>query len=432
MERPHASISTAQASWLVAFMWVAYFLNYGDRQAVFSMFPVLREDLGASDRVLGLTGAVFLWCYGIGCPLAGALADRVSKKLLVIASLILWSAVTIAMGFTTGGFMLLGLRAAMGFSESLYMPAAIALTANAHAAHRRSLAIAALTTAQIFGTIGGSWFGGWMAERGAWREAFWWLGGVGVLYAIPYMLFLKSIPESTPKSTDESGSMLPTQPSSSNRIDESSSSTRQEIPLYRTPTYGFLSCVFPMFVFGLWMLYSWLPNFLHDKFSLTLVEAAFHSTVYLQAMTLIGLLSGGFLADWLYRHTPAARLWLMTISLVGCAPALYCIGAGTTVNQVTLASACYGIFSGFFMGNIFPASFEVVTLARRATAVGFLNFFGALVSGFAPWLGGELRESIGIEKLLATTGLIYLLGAILLVVCIRFFFHHDHTRIKSA
>jgi MFS family permease len=409
-------------------MWVAYFLNYSDRQAVFAMFPVLRDDLGVSDRVLGFTGAIFLWCYGIGCPLAGALADRISKKLLVIASLIIWSIVTVAMGFTNGALMLLGLRAAMGFAESLYMPAAIALTANAHAPQRRSRAIAALTTAQIFGTIGGSWFGGWMAQQGMWRTAFWVLGAVGILYAIPYMLFLKGIPENLATGGDKS-----TAPASETVTQEKENEAASVIaapPLYRIPTFWFLSWVFPLFVFGLWMLYSWLPSFLHDKFELSLTDAALQSTIYLQGMTLIGLLSGGVFADQLYRRTPAARLWLMTISLVGCAPALYCIGAGSTVGQVTFASAVYGIFSGFFMGNIFPACFEVVVVRRRATAVGMLNFFGAIVSGFAPWLGGELRKSIGIETLLAGTAAIYLTGAILLLICIQFFFHHDHMRVN--
>ena len=62
--------------WLIAFMWGAYFLNYCDRQAVFAMFKALKSDLGMSEQQLGLTGAVFLWVYGLGCPLAGQLADR--------------------------------------------------------------------------------------------------------------------------------------------------------------------------------------------------------------------------------------------------------------------------------------------------------------------------------------------------------------------
>ena len=184
-----SAVPGRQATLLVAFMWVAYFLNYCDRQAVFAMFPVLKSDLGLTDMQLGLTGSIFLWVYGIGCPIAGQIGDKFSKRLLVVLSLAAWSIVTVASGFSTSAFMLLSLRAAMGVSESLYMPAAIALTANAHAPAHRSRAIAALTTAQIAGTVGGGWFGGWMAEHGHWREAFFVLGAVGLLYAAPYFLF---------------------------------------------------------------------------------------------------------------------------------------------------------------------------------------------------------------------------------------------------
>ena len=39
-------------------MWVAYFLNFSDRQAVYSIFPVLKSELKFSDTQLGLIGAV--------------------------------------------------------------------------------------------------------------------------------------------------------------------------------------------------------------------------------------------------------------------------------------------------------------------------------------------------------------------------------------
>jgi MFS family permease len=153
-------------------MWVAYVLNYCDRQAVFSMFPSLKAGFGMTDEQLGLTGALFLWVYAIGCPIAGQIGDRCSKRLLVVLSLVVWSIVTVATGFAGSAFVLLGLRAAMGISESLFMPTAIALTANAHPPGLRSRAIAVLTTAQIAGTVAGSWFGGWMADRELWRGAF--------------------------------------------------------------------------------------------------------------------------------------------------------------------------------------------------------------------------------------------------------------------
>src|SRR4051812_24144731 len=283
-------------------MWFAYFLNYCDRQAVFSMFPSLKADLGMSDKELGFLGTAFLWVYAFGCPIAGHLGDRFSKRLLVVLSLATWSAITIATGFAASAAIMLVLRAAMGISESLYMPTAIALTANAHPPELRSRAVATLTTAQIAGTVAGSWFGGWMADRGQWRGAFFVLGGIGVLYALPYFRFLRTVDEHAGTGTTPIRSAF--------AIGE----------LIKVPTFLLLCFVFPVFVFGLWLLYGWLPTFLHDKFSLNQSAAALNATLYLQTTTTIGLLGGGVLADLLYCRTRASRLWLMTASLILCAP----------------------------------------------------------------------------------------------------------------
>ncbi|HEV7403820.1 MAG TPA: MFS transporter [Chthoniobacteraceae bacterium] len=392
-----------KAALLVAFMWVAYFLNYCDRQAAFSMFPAFRTDLGMTDQQLGLIGACFLWVYAFGCPIAGQLGDRYSKRLLVVLSLVVWSIVTVATGFAASATMLLVLRASMGIAESLYMAAAIALTANAHPPELRSRAIAALTTAQIAGTVAGSWFGGRMADLGRWREAFFILGGVGVLYAAPYFLFLRTVQEEA---------VAPAKPGAGLAIQA----------LIKVPGFLLLCVIFPVFVFGLWLLYGWLPSFLHDKFSLNQGDAAFNATVFLQGATLIGMIGGGILADVLYRRTKAARLWLLTASLLLCAPCLHLLGNSDTLTMTRVAAAGFGLFSGLLMGNIFPAAFEMVPIDTRASAVGVLNLCGGMMSGVATLFGGLWKKTLGIDRLLSLTGIAYLLAGVALVVGIGVMF----------
>jgi len=411
MPPSETSSGRQQATLLVAFMWGAYFLNYCDRQAIFAMFPALKADLAMSNVQLGLTGSIFIWVYGLGCVIAGQIADRYSKRRLVVISLVIWSLVTVATGFSTSAFMLLSLRAAMGISESLFMPAAIALTANAHAPGQRSRAVGLLTTAQIVGTVGGGWFGGWMAQQGQWRAAFFVLGAVGVLYAVPYFLFLRQVDEESQIETKKVGARF--------AVSE----------LVKVPTYLVLCVVFSVFVFGLWLLYGWLPSFFADKFKLSLAAAAFNATVYLQGATLVGLLCGGVLADRLYRRHAAARLWLLVASLVLCAPCLHALGNCEALPATRWAAVGFGLFSGFFIGNIFPSAFEVVPADTRASAVGLLNFFGAAVSGFAPLVGGLWKETIGIERLLTGTAIAYGAAAVLLLVCIRALFPNDFARV---
>ena len=405
-----------QAILLLGFMWFAYFLNYCDRQAVFAMFPSLKSDLGMTDEQLGLTGAYFLWVYALGCPVAGMIGDRVSKRILVVLSLIIWSLVTVATGLARSGGELLWLRAAMGISESLFMPTAIALTASAFAPALRSRTIAILTTAQIAGTVVGSWFGGWMADIGAWRTAFFALGGVGLVYAFPYFAFLRSFKLDVPTVSGKKPS---------GAAEPMAGVWRCLIAIITVPTFQILCVVFPVFVFGLWLLYGWLPTFLHDKFELSQSAAAFNATLYLQGSTAVGLLSGGWLADKLLRVTKASRFYLMLASLVLCAPCLHAIGASETLVQVRLAAMAFGLFSGLLMGNIFPSAFEVIPDQFRATAVGVLNLFGGLVSGFATLFGGLWKSTVGIDRLLSLTGAAYFGAGLLLLVGILVLFPRD-------
>lgn len=405
--KKNSIVGTRQATLLIAFMWLAYFLNYSDRQAVFSMFPTLKADLGMTDKQLGLTGAIFLWVYAIGCPIAGQLADHFSKRILVVLSLTLWSIVTIATGFAGSAVIILSLRALMGISESMFMPTAIALTANAHPPSLRSRAISILTTAQIIGTIAGSWFGGWMADRGEWRGAFFVLGSIGLLYALPYFLFLRNVNQNSTYEITTNSKRL------------------AFLVLIKVRTFLLLCIVFPIFVFGLWMLYGWLPNFLHDKFLLNQSDSALNATIFVQGATLFGLLGGGVIADALYRYTKASRLWLMTASLILCAPCLHALGNSDTLNTTRIAAAGFGLFSGLMMGNIFPAAFEVVPADTRASAVGFLNFFGAIMSGFATLFGGIWKQSLGIDRLLSLTAVAYLVAGIALIAGIKKLFPYD-------
>ena len=405
--------TAASTAFLVAWMWVAYFLNYCDRQAVFAMFKVLKTDLSMSETQLGLTGALFLWVYGIGCPIAGFLADRFSKKMLIIGSLIVWSLVTIATGLSVSATMLLAMRAAMGVSEALFMPAAISMTTNSTAPKWRSRAVASLTTAQIAGVIAGASFGGWMAQQGHWRMAFILLGLCGLAYAAPLAWYLSRLPIGADR--DETNEDL--------RSDLASFETNSRpslLSIFQVPTFRILCAAFPLFVFGLWMIYSWLANYIEEKFELSTAQAAWISTAYLQLATIFGLFAGGYIADRFRKKYRSARMTVLLASVGCCAPLLVAIGQVENLDLLKFILVAYGFFSGWMIGNIFPAAFEVVGSSRRGLAVGILNFFGAALSGFAPLMVGTWKKSYGLPGMLGVAGIAYALAAVLLALAIIF------------
>lgn len=395
---------------LVGLMWVAFFLNYTDRQVVYSIFPVLKSELHLSDTELGLSSSLFLWVYAACSSLAGELGDRISKRTLITLSLVLWSIVTALTGLAGSAFTLLSCRALMGISESVFYPAAATLSAEAHGSKGRSRAIAILGTAQLAGIVMGGWYGGFMADHGLWRSAFFSLGLVGALYAIPYSFFLRRIPDPAP--AVKRSWAVP---------------VLLQIPMYRT-----LAVVFPSFLFVLGLIYTWLPSFFFEKFSLSLGEAGLTSTAYTQGATALGLLLGGAYADQFYRRIRTARCWGVVLGLLISAPSVWLLGNSSSLFLTKCAAALFGFGSGLSIANFFASSFDVIPFGMRSAAVGYLNMLGGLSSGIAALLGGMLKESLGIPALLGVAAGICLLMSGLMLLGTRIYFQRDFDRAREA
>src|SRR5215813_15388641 len=126
---------------VVAMLWFVCFFNYADRQAIFSVFELLKSEMQLNDVQLGIVGASFMWVYaGIG-PIAGMVGDRINRKTLIVAGLVFWSLITISTALSTQYSHLVLFRALEGFGEAFYFPASMSLLSDYHGPATRSRAM---------------------------------------------------------------------------------------------------------------------------------------------------------------------------------------------------------------------------------------------------------------------------------------------------
>ena len=174
---------------VVALLWGVALLNYMDRQMLSTMKDAMQMDITElqSATNFGRLMAVFLWIYGFMSPVAGMIADRLNRKWLIVGSLFVWSAVTYLMGIADTFQQIFWLRALMGVSEALYIPAGLSLIADYHSGSSRSLAVGIHMTGLYTGqAIGG--FGATVAAAFSWHTTFHWFGIIGIAYAVVLML----------------------------------------------------------------------------------------------------------------------------------------------------------------------------------------------------------------------------------------------------
>ncbi len=367
---------------VVGLLWVVALLNYMDRQMLSTMKESMQIDIVElqSAEAFGFLMAIFLYIYGFMSPVAGSIADRVNRKWLIVGSLFVWSAVTYGMGEATTFNQLLWLRAFMGVSEALYIPAGLAMIADYHTGKTRSLAVGIHMTGLYTGqALGG--FGAVVAANYTWHTAFHWFGIIGIVYAIILMLLLRE------KKT------VPQAQSSLDNV------VQNKIPLMKG-----LSMIFSMMAFWVilfyfaapslpgWATKNWLPTLFAESLNIPMSEAGPLSTITIAASSFVGVIIGGILSDRWVQKNLRGRVYTGAIGLALTIPSLILLGYGDTFLSVVGAAVLFGIGFGMFDANNMPILCQFVPPNLRATAYGFMNMVGVFAGAAVTQVLGKFTD----------------------------------------
>jgi MFS family permease len=386
---------------VVALLWLVCFFNYADRQAIYSVFPLLKTEMGLTDVQLGIVGASFMWVYAAAAPLAGIVGDRVARKSVIIGGLIFWSAITVATALSTRYSQLVICRGLEGLGEAFYFPASMSMLSDYHGRDTRSRAMAIHQSSVYAGTIAGGTAAGAMGQALGWRSSFYLFGTLGTMLGLALIVWLREpVRSETPASP---------------------SAVAGVATVLRTPMALILIAVFVGANFVASIVLTWMPSFLNRKFGMSLAAAGFNSTAYLQIASVLGVISGGVLADRLVRHRPGGRMMTQAIGLIAGVPFIFITGWTRSVPILVLALAGFGYFKGLYDANIWASLHDVVPARVRATAVGVMNSAGWIGGGVAPIAIAMASERYGMSAAISASSIVYLLvGSLLLFGTARF------------
>lgn len=399
--------------WLVvALLWIVALLNYMDRQMLSTMQEAMKADIAELNRAeaFGALMAVFLWIYGLVSPFAGIVADRISRRRLVIGSLFVWSGVTWLMGYASNFQELYMLRAVMGISEALYIPSALSLIADWHEGKSRSLAIGIHMTGLYVGqAVGG--FGATIAASFSWHATFQWFGIIGIAYSVILAMLLHDRPKAPSANTEKA----PT---------EATKGKKENL-------WSGLSIVFSTWAFWVilfyfaapslpgWATKNWLPTLFAENLGIPMAEAGPISTITIAASSFIGVIAGGVLSDkWVMRNI-RGRIYTSAIGLGMTVPALVLLGVGHSIVAVVGAGVLFGVGYGMFDANNMPILCQIISAKYRATAYGIMNMVGVFAGAAVTHILGRFTDGGNLGTAFAVLGSVVLAALILQLSCLK-------------
>ena len=393
---------------VVGLLWVVALLNYMDRQMLSTMKNAMMIDIVELEKAenFGRLMAVFLWIYGLMSPVAGIIGDRLNRKWLIVGSLFVWSGVTFAMGYTDDYNVLYALRAIMGVSEALYIPAGLSLIADYHQGSTRSLAVGIHMTGLYMGqALGG--FGATVAESLSWQKTFHYFGIAGIIYSVILIAMLREYKYREKVKKISSGV-----------------SGMKSVFSGLSLLFGMASFWMILFYFAVpsipgWAVKNWIPTLFSSSLGIEMPVAGPMSTITIAASSLVGVIFGGILSDrWILRNL-RGRIYTGAIGLSLTIPSLLLIGFGHSYLWIIGGAVLFGIGYGMFDANNMPILCQFVAPRLRATGYGLMNMTGVFAGAFITRLLGKSMDSGNLARDMALLAIPVLAAVILQLIVMR-------------
>jgi len=338
-------------------------LNYADRNVLFAVQPLVQDEFHLSNAQIGYLTSAFLGFYMIAAPFVGPLADRYSRKLIIVLGALFWSALTLLTAVTHTYTELLIRHTLVGVGEATFVTIAPTFVADLFAERVRGRILGVFYLAIPVGSAAGYLLGGYLAPHHGWRFPFYIAAVPGFLLALTVM-FLKE-PErgrfDTLQETPERGTILGL---ASN-------------PAFLTSTLGMA-----FMTFSLGGIQVWMPKFLFSERGYTLEAANFAFGIIIVVDGILAALAGGWLGDYLLKRTKSSYYLISAASMLLGIPVM--IVALFARGRIMIPAI--GVAAFFLLLNTAPLNAAVINSVGahiRATALA-VNIFIIHILGDVP------------------------------------------------
>lgn len=382
--------ATAQSSWTLyrapQRWWFLFILvlvslsNYADRHVMSVLIEPIKAEFQVSDTAMGvLTGFAFAVTYAVlGIPVA-RWADRGDRRVVITASLAVWSLATIACGFAKSFWLLAAARLGVGVGEAGAVPPAQSLIADYFPPDQRTRAFAIFMTSTSFGYLVAFIGGSAIAAAYGWRWAFIALGAPGLLLALLTAFGLKE----PRQQLAQAGGAAP--------AGESLREALRQLAAKRSYVLTVISMI--LYFLVAYGALTWIPAYLGRVLQFDPVSIGAAYGLASMGGTLVGTLSGGWVTDYIGKRGSAGFASVPGVIMIACWPFFQAMLMTESITIFIVLSFIGGVGIGAAAPAMFSVTHLVCGSVRRSMAVAVAFFFSNLVGlGIGPVITGALSD----------------------------------------
>ena len=387
-------------------------LNYIDRSVLFAVQPLIQGEFHLSNAQIGYLTSAFLGFYMVAAPFTGPLADRYSRKLIIMLGAIFWSALTLLTAVTHTYWQLLVRHTLVGVGEATFVTIAPTFVADLFPEEKRGRIFGIFYLAIPVGTAAGYLLGGKLGPHFGWRFPFYIAAAPGFLLVLAMMF----IPEPERGQFDSLPEHLEPIPISTGiSVIRKILLTlyyylrRLYFALFRNPAFLASTLGMAMMTFALGGLQVWMPTFLSRARGYTLESANEIFGAIIVVDGILASLAGGWLGDYLLPKMKSSYYFVSAISMALGVP--FMIVALFSKGAIMLPAIAVAAF--FLLLNTSPLNAAVVNSVGahiRATAIAANIFIFHLLGDVpSPTMMGWVadRRSLEIAFLLPVVAMVF-------------------------
>ena len=376
MAQPMATERVTSYQWqMLVVLTLINFVNYIDRQIIFPLFALIKQDFQISDTQLGLLGTAFAIVHSLATIPLGILADRTSRNKVITFGVLFWSGATFLSGIAASFRSLLVARALVGIGEAAYTPAATATLTAVYPQEQRARVQGVFNLGMFIGGAMGLALGGILGEWVGWRPAFFVVGVPGLLLALSVF----RLPEAPRPALDDASNRVPIR------------------ALLCVPAYVALLGSGLLITFAGHAYIAWGSTFAIRYKGFGLGEAGVSLAVIVGGAGICGVLAGAALADRLVARFAWGRALTVVLGFSISAPfTLWALYAPD--KRLFLAALFIGtFFMTWYHGPVTAIIHDLIPPSAHATAMGvYLFTVNLLATALAPYTLGAIADRAGL------------------------------------